>query len=121
MQQRWFVLSVQSPHFLRYDRANDKLYIIDYSYMTFTDPNDPDSLPITVDDMYVLAFDIWRGPQFEPGSQGGPSGTGRGFDSNAPSRRSGNTYNPGGSGSSKWPPQGMYRDTSGEDRPPLPR
>ncbi|GFF95207.1 hypothetical protein IFM53868_07905 [Aspergillus udagawae] len=119
MQQRWFVLSVQSPHFLRYDKANNKLYIIDYSYMTFADPNDPDSLPITVDDMYVLAFDIWRGSEFKPRSRGRPTGTDRGFDSNAPSLRSGNT--PGSGSPSKRPQQLMYQDTSEENRPPLPR
>ncbi|KAF4218260.1 hypothetical protein CNMCM8980_005490 [Aspergillus fumigatiaffinis] len=118
MRQRMFVLAHQSPHFLRYDRLTDTLYIVDFSYMSFTNPNAPASNPITVDHMYVLGFDIWHRGEFEPGRRGGPSGTDRGFDSNAPSLRSGNT---GGSGSSKRPQQGMYQDTSGENRPPLPR
>ncbi|RHZ62615.1 hypothetical protein CDV55_104452 [Aspergillus turcosus] len=118
MRQRWFVLSTQSPHFLRYDRATDKLYIVDYTYMHVTDPNHDRCKPITVDSMFVLAFDIWRGPEFAPKSPGGPSGTDIVSDNNAPSLRSGNTYNQGGSGSSHPPQQPMYQDTDEENRPP---
>jgi hypothetical protein len=121
MRQRMFVLAHQSPHFLRYDRVNDKLYIVDFSYMSFTNPNAPGSNPITVDHMYVLGFDIWHRGEFEPGRRGGPSSREGSFDGDAPSPRSGNTYNPGGSGSSKSLQQRMYQDTSAENRPPLPR
>ncbi|RHZ65507.1 uncharacterized protein CDV56_107707 [Aspergillus thermomutatus] len=68
MRQRMFVLAHQSPHFLQYDRATDKLYIVDFSYMSFTNPDDPRSQPITIDHMYVLGFDIWHRGEFEPGS-----------------------------------------------------
>ncbi|GFF35807.1 hypothetical protein IFM46972_04678 [Aspergillus udagawae] len=62
--------------------ANDKLYIVDFSYMSFTNPNAPGSTPITVDHMYVLGFDIWHHGEFEPGRRGGPSGREGGFDNN---------------------------------------
>ncbi|EAW13702.1 uncharacterized protein ACLA_044220 [Aspergillus clavatus NRRL 1] len=60
MRQCGFLLFQPNPDFLRYDRANEKLYLIDFAYISFTDPDVPDSLPITADSAWVLSFGLWR-------------------------------------------------------------
>ncbi|KAE8332993.1 hypothetical protein BDV39DRAFT_199342 [Aspergillus sergii] len=63
MRKKGYKLEEQHPSFLRYDKAPDKLYLVDLTFIGFTDPNSETAIP--VDNIYVEAFNIWRYPYGE--------------------------------------------------------
>ncbi|KAK6837261.1 hypothetical protein RU639_001358 [Aspergillus parasiticus] len=65
MPNNGYKLYEQHPSFLRYDKVADKLYLVDLTFIGFTDPNSETSIPIEEDNMYVEAFNIWRYPYGE--------------------------------------------------------
>ncbi|KAE8402541.1 hypothetical protein BDV37DRAFT_272842 [Aspergillus pseudonomiae] len=66
MRTNGYKLYEQHPSFLRYDKVADKLYLVDLTFIGFTDPNSETSIPVTEDNVYVEAFNIWRYPYEEP-------------------------------------------------------
>ena len=66
MRKDGYKLYEQHPSFLRYDRMADKLYLVDLTFIGFTDPKSETSIPVEEDNVYVEAFNIWRYPYDEP-------------------------------------------------------
>ncbi|KNG79960.1 hypothetical protein ANOM_011651 [Aspergillus nomiae NRRL 13137] len=66
MRTNGYKLYEQHPSFLRYDKVADKLYLVELTFIGFTDPNSETSIPVTQDNVYVEAFNIWRYPYEEP-------------------------------------------------------
>lgn len=43
---------------------NDIRYIVDYTFMNYTNPNSPRSKAINAESIWVRAFDIWKPEKF---------------------------------------------------------
>ncbi|OGM40622.1 hypothetical protein ABOM_010715 [Aspergillus bombycis] len=66
MRKNGYKLYEQHPSFLRYDKVADKLYLVDLTFIGFTDPNSETSIPVREDNVYGEAFNIWLYPYEEP-------------------------------------------------------